>query len=194
MYIHKLWQFPGRFSRILLVLLLGSVILSASCPKPVPRPYPAFDGSAKWALNIAQPSITSFAADAQLYNILGTMIYKDGRLPSNTGTWSFVVWSANQQKELQVSVNYDGTISTSTRSLSSPVSPNGQPIPSGWVNSTDIFAALAPHLSSGVTHAKLIAFNLVSYPQAPNQAVWGINFNQGPNQLVKWDGTYLGHQ
>jgi len=170
------------------------VVLSASCSQPVLRPYPVFEGSAKWALNIAQPSITAFAADAHLYNILGTMIYKDGRLPNNTGNWSFVAWSANQQKEFQVTVKYDGTTSTSTRSVASPPSPNRQPIPSGWVNSTDIFAVLAPHLSGGVTHAQLVVFNLVSYPQAPNQAVWGINFNQGPNQLVLWDGTYLGSQ
>ncbi|MDH4223052.1 MAG: hypothetical protein OEV55_05865 [candidate division Zixibacteria bacterium] len=191
---HKSGLIPGRFSRMLLIVLLAGVVLSASCPQPVPRPLPAFEGSAKWALNIAQPLIASFASDAQLYNILGAVIYKDGRLPSNTGDWSFVVWSASQQKQFQVTVKFDGTASTSTRSVTTPPSPSRQPIPNGWINSTEIFAALAPHLVSGVTHAQLVTLNLVNYPQAPNQAVWGISFNQGPNQLIMWDGTYLGHQ
>ena len=190
----KLWSILGRFIRMLFIVLLGGMMLSASCPQPVSRPESVFEGSAKWALNIAQPLITAFAADAKLYSVLGAMIYKDGRLPANTGDWSFVAWSVSQQKEFQVTVKYDGTTSTATRTKASPPSPNGQPIPNGWLNSTDIFAVTAPHLSGGVTHAQLVVFNFVSYPQASNQAVWGINFNEGPNQLVKWDGTYLGPQ
>jgi hypothetical protein len=33
-----------------------------------------------------------------------------------------------------------------------------------------------------------------SYTGVPNQAVWGINFDAGDNQLVKPDGTYIGPQ
>jgi hypothetical protein len=179
-----------------MVLFSTLVLILSNCNPgpPTPRGGPAFDGSAKWAQNIAQPQINSFAGDAQLYQVLGSLIMKDGRLPTNQGNWSLVTWSPSQQKVFQVTVSFNGTTSTSTRAESSPPTASGQPLPASWANSTNVFAAAGPHLDAGVSQATLAVLNVASYPQAPNQAVWGINFNTGPNQLVKWDGTYIGTQ
>jgi hypothetical protein len=178
--------------RLVIVALVG-VVLSA-CEASNPRPGPAFDGSAMWGLGIAQPLIADFAPDAEVYSILGMRIYEDGRLPANAGSWGFVAWSPSRQEQFQVTVNYDGSIKTSTRGRTSPPSPNGQPIPAGWVNSTVIFDAMAPHRTAGVTEATLVVFNFTDFLQARGEATWGINFSGGPNHLVKWDGTYLGTQ
>jgi hypothetical protein len=147
-----------------------------------------------WARDIAQPLITAFSADAALYSILGAQVFEDGRLPANTGNWSFVTWSPSLLKEFQVTVSYDGSTSTTTRDQATPPSPNGQPVPVGWVNSPDIFQATVPHRPATVTHAPLVVFNFTDFPQVPGEAVWGINYNKPPNQLVKWDGTYIGTQ
>jgi len=185
-------------SRRTTLLLLASLPLTmaASCPTPTPteRPGSDFDGSAHWALALAQPDITSFAGDARPYTVLGSMIYRDGRLSADTGTWSIVAWSPSRQEVLQVNVQHDGSTSTTTRAQASAPSHNGQPIPAGWANSTVIFDAVAPHLASGTNHAVLAVLNTTSYPPAPTETVWGINFNVGPNQLVRVDGTYLGPQ
>lgn len=179
-----------------LVLLLV-VMAPEGCqklPSPMPRPGPVSEGSARWAFGVAQPLISAFALDATLYAILGGMVNRDGRLPTNIGDWSFVAWSPSQQKTLQVTVKYDGTASTTTRNEASPPSPIGRPIPAGWLDSPEIFAVAAPHLTCGVIHAQLAVLNVASYNEAPNQTVWAINFNVGRNQLVKWDGTYVGTQ
>jgi hypothetical protein len=185
-----------RLSRRTILLLLASLPLTmaARCQTPTQRPGSDFEGSAHWALAQAQPHISSFAADARLYTVLGSMVYRDGRLPPDTGTWSFVAWSPTRQEELQVNVQHDGGTSTTTRSQASPPSHNDQPIPASWANSTVVFAAVAPHLESGTNHAVLVVLNTTSYPQAPNDTVWGINFDRGPNQLVRVDGSYLGAQ
>lgn len=181
--------------RTTLLLLAGlPLAMAASCPTPTERPGSDFEGSAHWALALAQPHITSFAADARLYTVLGSTIYRDGRLPLDTGTWSFVAWSPSRQEVLQVNVQHDGSTSTTTRSQASAPSHNGQPIPATWANSTVVFAAVAPHLATGTTNAVLAVLNTTSYSQAPNDIVWGINFNTGPNQLVRVDGSYLGPQ
>ena len=181
--------------RASLLLLAGlPLALAASCPTPTARPGSEYEGSAHWALALAQPEISSFASDARVYTVIGATIYRDGRLPPNTGTWSFVAWSPSRQEELQVNVRYDGNTSASTRPQTSAPSHNGQPIPASWANSTVVFAAAAPHLPSNASHAVLAVLNTTSYPQAPNDLVWGINFDAGPNQLVRVDGTYLGPQ
>jgi hypothetical protein len=173
---------------------LAGALVVVSCPSPQTRPGPAYDGSAYWAWALAQPLVTSFAADAKLYRILGSTIMPDGRLPSNTGAWSFVVWSASHQQEFQVTVSADGHTSTSTTQSSGQTINGGLPVPVGWANSLIVFQAAAPHLAAGVTHSQLAVLNMASYPQAPGQVVWGINYNVGSNQLVRWDGTYIGAQ
>lgn len=176
-------------------LLVAPLVLGCpGTPTPSPRPGPAFDGSARWALALAQADLDELAPDAELYTVLGALVYEDGRLPPDTGTWSFVGWSPSQQEELQVTVRYDGTISKTMRSTTSPPSHNGLPVPVGWANSTVVFAAVAPHLPSDATHAQLVVFNMASYPPAPDEAVWGISYDRGGNHLVSADGSYLGPQ
>lgn len=184
------------FRKIFLILLGAMVasilIIGGTCTPPAPqqRPGDAFEGSAHWARDIAQPLITGFAADAEIYNIMGVQIYKDGRLPANQGSWGIVAWSPSQQKEFQVNVRHTGTTSTSTRAQTDPPSGNDQPLPEGWVNSTDIFNATVSHRDPGATVATLATFNIATY----DGPYWGMNFNAGsePNHYVNFDGTYLG--
>lgn len=167
------------------MLLLGS---NCNQPSPQPRPANPYDGSAYWARDIAQPLIASFAADAQIYNVMGAQVMVDGRLPANLGNWSIVAWSPSQQQEFQVIVKNDGTASTTTRQQASAPGANNQPVPAGWVNSTTIFSATNGHRNPGASLATLAVFNIATY----SRAMWGINFNAGENQYVNWDGTYIG--
>src|SRR5712692_2228286 len=174
---------------------IGIAIQGCKSVSPQPRAGAAFtDGSAKWGLKIAQPLITNFAADAKLYEIFGADIGLDGRLPANTGDWSFVAWSPSQHVSFQVTVKFDGSTSTTTHSDPSPPSLNGQPIPAAWADSLDVFGVVAPYLACGAGRAQLAVLNVASYAEAPNQSAWAINFDAGQNQLVKWDGTYIGPQ
>lgn len=178
---------PGVGICMLLISILG-------CKEPVERQGPSFDGSAKWAFGKAQPVINTFANDSKVYSILGSMIMKSGRLPANTGAWSFVSWSPSLKKECQVNIDYQGKATKSIKDLELP--PNtasGGPLPVGWVNSDIIFSSI-PGSEVSSSYATLVVFNFTNFPQAPNLAVWGISFSNGGNQLVRWDGYYLGPQ
>lgn len=179
-----------RFYFKVLIIIMIVVLLQACHPKPILRPGPAYEGSAKWGFNIAQPLINEFANDAQLYCITGGTVYYDGRLPRNTGSWHYVTWSPSQQRVFEVTVKYDGTARNTTRNEVLPVPPVEQPIPPEWVNSTNIFSSTTSHQVNDVTYAD-VAFNLGNAPQEPEQAVWSINFHEGQRHLVKWDGSYL---
>jgi hypothetical protein len=164
------------------------------CKPPKVRPGSSFDGSAKWALQIAQPVISDFAVDAQIYQVLGALVWKDGRLPANTGTWSYVSWSASLKKTCQVTVDCQGNSRTSIRdSQNPPNTGSSTTLPVGWVNSTSVFSAV-PGQEITKSYAQLVVFNTTSYPQAPNTAVWAMNFAGGRNPLVRWDGHYIGTQ
>ncbi len=179
---------------ILLIVAVAILMLVQGCKDPKVRPGASFDGSVHWALQIAQPEITAFAADAQIYQVLAAMVWKDGRLPENTGSWSFVSWSPGLKKICQVTVSYDGGARKSIReSVDPPNSGSGGVIPAGWVNSTTAFAAI-PSGEIAESFAQLVAFNFTSYPQSPNTALWAINFAGGNNPLVRWDGHYVGTQ
>lgn len=180
---------PCRFHLAVVVAL--PALLGSSCPTPELRPGPVSDGSAQWAWQIAQPRVTAFAADARLYEILGAVIWHDGRLPANTGTWSFVTWSPTLQRELQVTVDHSGTVSTSVRDRTSAPGSGGHPVPAAWANSPVVFQAAEPHRPSDRTTAQLVVFNLETW-QTPG--LWGINYGSGPNLIVRWDGTYIGTQ
>jgi hypothetical protein len=177
------------FSTAILTLVLF-LLSGCTCNPPVPvtRPGNAYDGSAFWARDIAQPLIANFAADAQIYNVMGTQVMVDGRLPANVGNWSIVAWSPSRQEEFQVIVKNDGSTSTSTRAQPSAPGANNQPVPAGWVNSTVVFNATIGHRDAGASQATLAVFNLATY----SRAVWGLNLNAGQNQYVNWDGTYIG--
>ena len=70
---------------------------------------------------------------------------------------------------------------------------NGATLPAGWVNSTVIFAAV-PVAEITKNYATLVAFSYTSYYQAPNEAVWAINYARGRNPLIRWNGEYIGTQ
>jgi len=177
------------------ILFLPIFLLACQgCDEPTVRPGADFDGSVKWALQKAQPEITNFSGDAQIYNILGSLIWKDGRLPANTGTWSFVSWSQSLKKTCQVTVDHQGDITKSVHDeVNPPSTGSGTPLPAGWVNSTMIFSAI-PGLEITKRFAQLVVFNTTSYPLAPNMAVWVINYAGGKNPTVRWDGQYIGTQ
>lgn len=176
----------------ILAFALLAVAGTAGCPLTTvtPRP-PGNDGSARWAFAIAQPKVAAIATDAQLRSILGATVLLDGRLPANTGSWSFVTWSPTHST-IQVTVNASGATSVAQRNDPAPGPGIEVPLPASWADSTQVFAATSGKRDPGATSANLVVLNVTSYPQASNKAVWGINFNAGANQLVAVDGTYIG--
>lgn len=173
------------------IAVVAFLALGASCPPPVPRPVGDTTGGARWAFAIAQPSITAFAADAELRTILGGPVGVDGRLPSNVGSWSFVAWSPTHST-IQVNVSFNGVASSSTRTEAAPGPGVQRPIPSDWADSIAVFTATDGKRLATATVANLVALNAASYAQAPNKATWAINFNAGPNLLVSAEGAYIG--
>ena len=174
------------------VLVLLFTMTLASCGTDHDRRTgPVFDGSAQWALDIAQPLISGFAPDAQVYVIDGAIVQTDGRLFADAGGWGFMTWSQSLQKMYTVSVKYDG--STTTKTVDRPTPPGrGQPIPAGWLNSPAIFQVANPHVNDAPDQVTLVLVNWDDYPEAPGQAVWGLVYsNPGGTHKVTWDGTYL---
>jgi hypothetical protein len=171
----------------LALVVIGAL---AGCPMPTPRP-PGTDGTSRWAFGIAQPVIAAFAADAEVRTILGTTVRLDGRLPANTGAWSFVAWSPTAST-IQVTVDANGTTSTSKRTDAAPGPGIQRPLPASWADSPQVLAATNGKRAAGATIANLIVLNTTSYAQAPASAVWGISFDAGPNQLVAVGGAYIG--
>jgi len=179
-----------RFETLVLGLLV--VAATAGCPPTVvtPRP-PGTDGSARWAFAIAQPVIAGIAGDAQLRSIIGASVSLDGRLPANTGNWSFVAWSPTHST-IQVTVSANGTSSTSQRNDAAPGPGIEVPLAANWADSIQVFAATNGHRDAGASSATLVVLNMASYSQAPGKAVWGIAFNAGANQLIAVNGAYIG--
>ena len=176
---------------IYIILIL---ISQQSCVEPIYRTGQAFEGSVKWALQKIQPEINNFANDAQIYTIFGAMIWKDGRLPSNTGDWSFVSWSPSLKKTFQVTIDYKESITKSIEdAINPPNTGSGTPLPAGWLNSTEIFSSIPPQAITK-NYAQLVVFNFTEYSQAPNTAVWVMNFAGSKNPMVRWDGYYIGTQ
>src|ERR1041384_7680085 len=122
--------------RIARFAITGCVTLAigglAVCPMPTPRP-PGTDGTSRWAFAIAQPVITAFAADATVHTILGATVGLDGRLPSHTGSWSFVAWSPTHAT-IQVTVSANGTTSSAQRNDPAPGPGIQLPLPAGWAD------------------------------------------------------------
>jgi hypothetical protein len=180
------------------IFALGFALALATggCPLPAPAPIsrgPGSDGSARWAFAIARPEIAAFAADAELRTIYGFTVNLDGRLPANTGSWSFVAWSPTRST-IQVIVKADGTASSSQRTDAAPGPGIQRPLPVNWADSIQVFAVTNGRRDPAARLANLVVLNVASYSQAPNRAVWGISFDVPPNQLVTFDGTYIGPQ
>ena len=176
----------------ILAFTLAIAAAGAGCPPtPVtPRP-PGSDGGARWAFGIAEPKIAAIAGDAQLRTIIGSTVQLDGRLPANTGNWSFVAWSPTHST-IQVTVSASGAVSTTQRNDAAPGPGIEIPLPASWADSTTAFAATNGKRDPGATIANLVVLNIASYTQAPGKAVWGINFNAGANQLIAVNGSYIG--
>lgn len=175
---------------------LAVVAMTSGCPMPAPTPIPrppGTDGSARWAFAIARPEIAAFAADAELRTIAGFTVSLDGRLPANTGSWSYVAWSPSKST-IQVTVRFDGTTSSSQRTEAPPGPGVQRPLPTNWADSIQVFGATVGKRAPAARIANLVVLNVASYAQAPNRAVWGISFDVPPNQLVTFDGTYIGPQ
>jgi len=180
----------------ILALAFALALASAGCPLPAPAPIPrgpGTEGSARWAFAIARPEIVAFAADAEVRTISGIMVNLDGRLFANTGVWSFVAWSPTRST-IQVTVKADGTASSSQRTDAAPGPGIQRPLPANWADSIPVFAATSGRRDPAARLANLVVLNVASYAQAPNRAVWGISFDAPPNQLVTFDGTYIGPQ
>lgn len=161
------------------------------CAAPAERDVNDQDGGARWAWDIAK---TAAAGDAELYALLGSSVAPDGRLPANIGSWSFITWSASTHETRQITVRPSGTLSTTMRSDATAPSGTGDPLPATWADSKAVFATATPHLPCGVTIANVASLNMVIYPEAPDDAAWAIDFDVGANQIVAWDGAYVGPQ
>lgn len=173
-----------------LAVLLTFLVL-AGCKDGIRRGGADYEGSAQWALDIARPTINTFAPNAPLYTITGSRIDTTGRLFTNVGAWSFQVWSQSQGKSFTVTVDNNGRVTTKTEVRATPPG-RGTPIPAGWLNSTDVFRAAQPHVNDSPKEVTFALFNSASYPEAPNDAVWGLSYSTpGGAHKVKWDGTYL---
>src|SRR5215216_6059313 len=98
-----------RAIAIALVMVVGA-FSGCTCQKGTVRPGPPFDGSAKWAVGLAQPRIAAFASDADVRTIVGARIAPDGRLFANVGSWGVVAFSPSHQQTIQVNVSATGAL------------------------------------------------------------------------------------
>jgi hypothetical protein len=177
------------------IALLASGALGSNCHPTKYESRPAgTDGTARWALAIAQPVISSFAPDAELREVLGSQIFLDGRLPANGGDWSFAAYSPAMSMTIQVTVDFDGKTTMTTRADAAPGPGIQVPLTASWADSSTVFAATDGHRDAAATIANLVALNVSSYPSAAGQAVWAIDFDTGANQLVSATGMYIGPQ
>jgi len=149
--------------------------------------------SARTAYATAQPLAANFASDAQLQMIMGSSVDMSGLLSGDFASWGFTWYSPSKQATFLVSVGA-GTPTTSQQSAAPPGPGIVQPAPSDWADSPAVLQATAGHRSPNATVASLVVFNTTSFPTAPNQAVWGLSFNAGANQLVSATGNYIGPQ
>ena len=122
------------------------------------------------------------------------LVWKDGRLAANQGSWSYVSLSPSRKQKCQVTVGHATTVRKRISDQDDPPSTGSAgSLPKGWVNRTKIFSVV-PTAEITRSFAQMVAFNITSYKQEPNTAVWGLNFDGGNNPLVRWDGTYIGNQ
>jgi hypothetical protein len=172
-------------------LALGLLVVSAAlsglaCPPGQQRPGSEFEGSARWAVDLAQLQIDTFAADSELRAIAGARVDSDGRLFANAGSWSLTAFSASRQQKLVVDVSANGTM---TSAVSAATSAGIQaPLPAGWINSTDVLE-LARGLVPAFGEAPLVTFNLTDFGgDVAGKATWAVN-TPGGNVLVLFDGS-----
>ncbi len=170
---------------------VSAILWGASCPRGQGRPGPAFDGSARWAVDLAQPRIAAFAADAQLRTIVGARIASDGRVFANVGSWGVAAFSESRQQKIDVTVSATGAVS---ESVSAGPAPGVQiPLPASWINSTDAFVRVRG-LVPAFDEATLVTFNLTDFgAEFAGKATWAVN-TPGGNVLVLHDGSIARRQ
>jgi hypothetical protein len=163
-----------------------SGLSGCQCDKGQVRPGPVFDGSARWAVDLAQPRITAFAPDAELRSILGARVAADGRLFANVGSWSVIAFSQSRQEKIQVTVSATGAL---TESVSAATGAGIQvPLPPGWINSPEMFNLARQHVPA-FNEATLVTFNFTDFGgDLAGKATWAIN-TPGGNVLVSFDGA-----
>jgi hypothetical protein len=169
------------------------VLLSNACvdlPDPLPRDTALgdFSGSARWAYDLAEPRIADLLPDdAVIYYISGNSVGLDGRLASNRGSWEFRFWSESQGRSKGVSVSWEGVVERSVLTTDIDPTDTRNPIPDGWLNSTEIYEAACP--GCGSTGFGIANFNYADPEYADGQALWMLlNVD---NQLVRWDGVLV---
>jgi hypothetical protein len=136
------------------------------------------------------PSIQAFDPMAKVYRISGNQVFSDGRLPSNTGTWSFSVWSPCRVEEWWAMVRSDRTVAFPSQEGTAvePPSQSGNPLPTAWADSTTAFKGLVGHASPNeVGQAE---FNGLSYVNFSG-SVWRFIAPTGTHYLSS-SGSYLG--
>src|SRR5215510_13059639 len=106
--------------RVRVLLWLFALLVCGACKKLEPRPGDEHDGSARWAMELAQPSMARWSADAEVREMLGASVGLDGRLAANGGAWSVVAYSPSRGETLQALVQYDSKVSTTTRAEAAP--------------------------------------------------------------------------
>jgi hypothetical protein len=168
------------------LFVVAAVLSGLGCPPGNLRPGSTRDGSARWAVDLAQPRITAFAADAQLRTIVGARIAPDGRVFASVGSWSVTAYSPSRHQKIEVQIAASGSVSDST----SPSTGEGiqVPLPASWLNSTEVFARVR-NLVPAFDEATLVTFNLTDFgAELAHKATWGIN-TPGGNVLVQFDGS-----
>jgi len=160
-------------------LALAIIGANAGCPPITITPRPAGTTAALAGRSPSRsprsppsPATPSFApSSAPPYRL-------DGRIPANTGSWSFVAWSPTHST-IQVTVDANGAASTTTRTEAAPGPGIQVPLPASWADSIQVFAATNGHRDPGASIANLVVLNLASYSQAPHKAVWASTSTRG---------------
>jgi hypothetical protein len=167
-------------------------LLSACGERPDPLPRDAafgdYSGSAHWAYDLAAPHFGEFLPDdAVFYYVTSASVGLDGRLASNTGSWTFRFWSESLGMSRGVSVGHDGEVYRSVLSTSADPTDTRLPIPDGWLNSTEIYEAACP--GCGSRGFGIATLNYADPSFGGGEAVWMLlNLD---NQLVRWDGVLV---
>jgi hypothetical protein len=186
-----------KYLRALLLIGVSGVappLLSSTAAHPAPtqRIAPLADGSARWASARARRPILAIARDARLYEIIGTSLWRDGRLPSDAGTWRLIAWSPRAKRRIEATVEFDGHVTVQTFAAQAPPLASPQPIPYGWRDSPEIFAAAAPQLPCGVHVAPVVELTGRTIIPGQRGDAWVLNFYNALPQVVGWDGTFVG--
>ncbi|MBZ0303769.1 MAG: hypothetical protein K8J31_28775 [Anaerolineae bacterium] len=188
--------------KTLLRLLLAVLVIAAIAfgvwyfvlNRPVDlQPRPAgTDGALAWAYGLAlNPARTALAPDAVLVEAEASDVLPDGRLAANRGEWrlSFSSFSANGR--ILMTINYEGTVTTSAITPPGVIHPLGSP-PGTFPNSIAIFSSTLGHGASGTR--TVVNPVRCTYDGVAGAHVWKITFrvnDASETHQVRWDNVWL---